>query len=602
MYYPIFEEVNKVHSMQMAFGGFNRKLSASESEFGEMINGTSDYYPILSPRKKRAIVKRLVNPTGMTYKDSLVWIDEGKLYIDGEEKSIGEGVTLSPSTKTIVKTGAYLVIFPDKIWYNTSDDTYGYIDNLYNNGTTENDITTYGAVSFELADSQGRVITARDDEYYKTNKPVEGDYKYSSLNGKTVLSQWATSSNMWVTVTTTYLQIKATGIGKGFEAGDGIKITVDTTYADWSDASNIFVNDEGDGKLSVNTWISDKTDDSITITGILGQNRSFGNIPIFVERKMPDVAYVVECNNRLWGCSEDGHEIYCSKLGDFKNWKCYQGVSTDSWASTVGSDGLFTGAVAYNGNPVFFKENFLIRVTISSVGAHAVNEYACKGVQLGSSKSLQIINSVLYYKAPSGVYAYEGAVPYSISDALGDYTYYDAVAGAFRDKYYISMKEAGTGVPMLLVYDTQKGLWHMEDYTDVIAFASSADELYFIDRLTKVVMSVNGTKPYEDSEDEDVIGWGVVTGKIGYESVGNKYCGRINIRLSMEYEATLNLSIEYDSSGTWEHKICMRKLGTRSFSIPIIPRRCDHFRIKLEGIGTCKILSISKTIEEGSDI
>ena len=36
------------------------------------------------------------------------------------------------------------------------------------------------------------------------------------------------------------------------------------------------------------------------------------------------------------------NEIYASKLGDFRNWRCFEGLSTDSYAAARGSDGAFT--------------------------------------------------------------------------------------------------------------------------------------------------------------------------------------------------------------------------------------------------------------------
>ena len=40
----------------------------------------------------------------------------------------------------------------------------------------------------------------------------------------------------------------------------------------------------------------------------------------------------------------------------------------------------------------------------------------------------------------------------------------------------------------------------------------------------------------------------------------------------------------------------------KSFSVPIRPRRCDHFRIRIVGKGPGKIYSITKTLEIGSDM
>jgi hypothetical protein len=69
----------------------------------------------------------------------------------------------------------------------------------------------------------------------------------------------------------------------------------------------------------------------------------------------------------------------------------------------------------------------------------------------------------------------------------------------------------------------------------------------------------------------------------------------------MEVGTDVGFFLEYDSSGVWEHKFSITGSGTKTFSIPIIPRRCDHFRYRIVGKGDCKIHSVTKTIEEGSE-
>ena len=192
---------------------------------------------------------------------------------------------------------------------------------------------------------------------------------------------------------TTYLQISAAGIGKGFEKGDGVKITVDSIEG----LSNVFVNTEEDGKMSTNTYIVDKTDDTITIIGIIDKAINVSNNELTIERKVPDMAFITECNNRLWGCSKDGHEIYCCKLGDPKNWNCFMGLSTDSYAASCGTDGQWTGAITHLGYPLFFKENCMHKVYGSYPANYQIQTTACRGVQKGCERSLAIVNEVLYY-------------------------------------------------------------------------------------------------------------------------------------------------------------------------------------------------------------
>lgn len=593
MQFPIFQEVARYREMTTAFGGYNHQLSCGEGQFFDMKNMTSEYFPILSPRKKRGIVKSLVNPQGILDKEELLWIDNKKLYINGEEKPLKDVQLSDKSPKTLAKMGAFVIIMPDRIWYNVDKEECGYMEHT-------NTLASGTEIKFTLCESNGKAITWHDASYYELTDPKDGDYMMTSVNGKASLKVYSATTKIWVTVATTYVQITANGIGDGFEKGDGVKLTIDSGV----DAlSNIFVNEEEDNKVSTNTAIIDKTSDCITIVGILNQNLTLTDKEMTVARKVPDMAYITECNNRLWGCSKDGHEIYCCKLGDVKNWNCFAGISTDSWAATIGSDGKFTGAITYLGYPMFFKEDSLIKISVSAMGGHQIKETKCRGVQKGSHNSLSILNETLYYKATACVCGYNGSLPYSISDAMGDVKYYDAVAGSVGDRYYISMRDA-KGKYNLFVFDAKNGIWCKEDNANVLCFCKHLDDLYYIDAQDKKMKSVGGTLLYDVPEKptEENFDWYVESGTIGYSSPDNKYVARINLRITLEFGTNVDFYLQYDSSGEWEHKFNMSGKGTRTFSVPIIPKRCDHFKYKLTGKGGCKIHSITKTTEEGSDI
>ena len=594
MLFPTLQEVSRYREMTTSFGGYNHQLSCQDGQFYDMKNMTSQYYPILSPRQSRGIVKQLVNPQGILDKEDLMWIDEQKLYVNGEEKTL-EGIELSSeSPKTLAKMGAYVIIMPDKVWYNEDKGECGYMEH-------KTIIEDGHKIKFTPCSANGTAIEYQNAAYYETTPAKDGDYMLSTNNGKPSLKVYSATTKTWLTVATTYIQITATGIGEGFEKGDGVKIT-SSSYLDG--LQNVFVNKEENGDVSTNTVIVDKTDDSIVITGIMGERQSApATFSLTIERKVPEMSFITECNNRLWGCSKDGHEIYCCKLGDVKNWNCFAGISTDSWAATIGSDGKFTGATTYLGYPIFFKEDSLIKVAVSANGGHQIKETKCRGVQKGSERSLAILNETLYYKSTMGVCAYNGSLPVGISDAMGEVRYSDAVAGTIGNRYYISMKDI-KGKSHLFVYDTKSGIWSKEDNVDVLYFCTHSDDLYYIDIADKKMKSINGTLLYDVPEKaiEGKIDWFVESGTIGYSSPDNKYVARINLRITLEVGTNVDFYLQYDSSGVWEHKFNMSGKGTKTFTVPIIPKRCDHFKYKLTGKGECKIHSIAKTLEEGSDI
>lgn len=601
MQFPKLQEVARYREMTTVFGGYNHRISCDEGQFFDMKNMTSKYFPALSPRQNRGIVKTFTNPQGILDKEDLWWVDDKVLYKNGEKISL-YGVTLTDDApKTIAKMGGYIVIMPDKVWVNTSKET-----TYPECGYMENKVVKKG-ITFSICEASGKVIEWHDAEYYKTNEAKDGDYQMSvNSNGQPSLKVYSATTGIWMTVSSTYVQIRAEGIGKGFEKEDGIKIS---GYIGDRNASldNIFVNDDGYGLKSTNTYIIDRTDNAITIPGIykctdVSGSDNFPELELTVERKVPDMSFITECNNRLWGCSKDGHEIYCCKLGDVKNWNCFRGTATDSWAATIGSDGKFTGAITYLGYPMFFKEDSLIKISVSATGGHATKETRCRGVQNGSEKSLSVLNEILYYKSTMGVCGYEGSLPYSLSDDMGDVNYYDAVGGSIGDKYYVSMRD-NKGEYSMFAYDVKNGIWCKEDNTRALAFCRHKDDLYYIDGKDNTLKSVGGTLTYDVPEKatEGKVDWFVESGPIGYSSPDNKYVGRMNLRITLEFGTDVDFFLQYDSCGEWEHKFNMCGTGTRTFSIPIVPKRCDHFKYRITGKGGCKIHSVTKHIEEGSE-
>jgi hypothetical protein len=319
---------------------------------------------------------------------------------------------------------------------------------------------------------------------------------------------------------------------------------------------------------------------------------------------MPNMDFIIESENRLWGCRYGTdisgnvvNEIYASKLGDFKNWNCFMGLSTDSYAATVGTDGKFTGAITHLGFPLFFKEGFVHKIYGNYPANYQIQTTACRGVQKGCSKSLAIVNEILYYKSRSAVCAYDGSLPVEMSSALGDVVYSNAVAGTIGNKYYISMMDA-SGKYHLFVYDSARGMWHREDNTQAVAFCNCRGELYYIDKADGKIKTILGS----GDAAEEKIKWRAESGIIGTSSPDKKYISRLDIRLSIEVGTTIDIYIQYDSCGEWEHIHQMLGANLRSFSIPIRPQRCDHLQLRIDGEGSAKIFSITKSIEQGSEV
>lgn len=595
MRYPRLRALESSRQMVDVFKGYNHNLRIGESEFFDMKNMTSDHYPVLSPRGKRGVYASPTSPNGLITKDALCYVDGSKFVINEYEVEMG----LNDEPKQLISMGAYVIIMPDKKWINTkcwikedqfdTENGCGNIDAHFDNEESKSN------VEFSLCTIDG---ADRAVKYAQANEPKKEDYPdlenldlwVDQSSTPHTLKQYSEYSAAWVQIATTYIKISSTGIGKAFNLYDGVTI------------SGIVADELQDLNASHAIWA--KGDDYIVVVGMLDTvtTQTAEEGVISVDRKMPIMDFVIESGNRLYGCrygpAANGtvvNEIYASKLGDFKNWNCFMQISTDSWVGGVGTDGQFTGAITHMGYPLFFKENCVHKVYGNYPANFQIQTTACRGVQKDCQKSLAIVNETLFYKARNAVCAYDGSLPTEVSYALGNEAYSEAVGGSHGNKYYISMKDA-TGEFNLFVYDTAKGMWHKEDDLQVDCFCSCRGELYAISGGKIITMLGSGT------EDIEPVEWMMQTGEIGISTPDAKYISRLTLRMAMDVGAEVSIYAQYDFSDEWECQCVLTSTNLRSFSIPIRPKRCDHMKLRIDGVGNAKVYSITKTIEQGSEL
>lgn len=598
MKYPTIRELQTTRDWVNVFGGYNHNLRISDSEFYEMKNMTGDDYPTLSPRRKRGIY---LSPNDITKdsfdsiiaKENLCWVEKTAengttFYVNGYENNFKLDDTDDP--KTLISMGAHVIVLPDKKYINTENMTMGDINAKFVSNTS---------VSYLMCQLDGNTGTPQNTPPELNDGQINGSLPVPLWIDTSVtpnlLKQYSKSKGEWSSIATTYTRIELKGAPTDID-----------NFADFSVGDGVAIRGSEIDALNGYFVIQSKGNNFITVMATIEEVTTQEN-PVTIRRDMPEMDYVVESNNRLWGCKYgviediDGvtqvvNTIYASKLGDFKNWNAYPGTAADSYFVGVGSDGKFTGAATHLGYPIFFKENCIHKIYGNYPSNYQVQTTTCRGVQDGCHKSIATVNEILYYKARSGVCAYDGSLPVEVSSALGDEQYSDAVAGSLGNKYYISMKDK-SNTPHLFVLDTKRNVWHKEDDIHITDFANCRGDLYFINNDTKQIMTVGGTGMIEPNPIE----WEVVTGTMGTDSPDKKYISKIDVRMLLEIGSRVSFYAEYNSSGEWKHLFNMDGVSLKSFSVPVRPERCDHMRLKIVGKGNAKIYSLSKQIEWGSN-
>lgn len=286
---------------QDEFAGLNHNLGAKDGELWDMRNLCSDYHPLLATRQRRMLYKTLQAPGGLFCWDKLCWVDGTTFYYDGAAKG-----TVTAGQKTFTALGVYIVIFPDKAYYNTAADEFGNLEATWT----------------------GASLTFTNGKLY------EEDAEANCIQAAGV--NWADY----------------------FKAGDAVTIAGCTKHPE-NNKTPVIREIDGD-KLYFYEYI-------FTLDGEDGVTPYTETGELSVSRTVPDLLFVCENENRLWGC--DKTTIYASKLGDIFNWNVYDGLATDSYSVDTGSAGSFTACISYLGYPIFFKEDHIYKV-YGSVAPH----------------------------------------------------------------------------------------------------------------------------------------------------------------------------------------------------------------------------------------
>lgn len=399
----------------------------------------------------------------------------------------------------------------------------------YNNGLIWVDGTDFyykGNLVGTVEDSEKQMVSMGA---YVLVWPDKRIYNTSTGEWKSIEKSWTQSAQATIGPTvsaSTFIKIKCSGIGSEFAQGDGVEISGCTN--------------SGMNKSAV---IQSRDTDYIVVIGDV-EKEFTQDSGLTIKRKAPDMDFMTELDNRVWGCSSKNHEVYACKLGDPCNWNCFEGISTDAYAATIGSDGDFTGAATHLGYVLFFKESMIHKVYGSKPSNIQINSYPARGVKKGCSRSLAIVNATLMYASCDGICGYDGGVPYLISQNI------------------------------------QNG------YT-------GANELYFLDADGQI-------RPICSDQKESKIQWMLESGDLLDGSLDKKRLHSLQFLLDLERGSYIEVYLKYDEEPLWTRLKTFTALTKQTFRISVRPRRCNHYRYKLVGVGPGKLYGFGKTYTVGS--
>ena len=531
-----------------AFGGVNETYGCSEAEWQQALNFSSRGYPAMLTRALRCRVRSLEKVNGMYHLNGLlICRGHGLEYAPDGSAGRAAAVTLenvlTDDRKALVGMGSRVLIWPDKLAFDTETGTLtalGVQWDIAGHTITVCPCDTEGVTYAPGSTGETEPGSPADGQLFLKGEAAE-PYGYGS-----VLEKWNAKAGKWVQILLNTVRITCPGLGALVKEGDTLTLTgmpqaVCSALA--ADLNGDFAVQALDGDSIVASLTpaqdSSRYYGSWTITaggttwrsldGKRTENTAV-NAPVRVERRVPDLDFVTENGNRVWGCSRKENSIYACALGDPTNWYSYRGIASDSYAVSVGSDGAFTGAASCMGYLLFFKENCIHKLYGSKPSDYQLSSVRCRGVAQNADHSLCVIAETLYYLSPDGVMAWDGSLPSKVSSALdtGGLTAAEwTAAGSLDMRYYLYLRQSGSSTGRLLVYDTEKGLWHTESAAGY-EMAATGQQLYLWDGN-----ALWAADPARETagEKESSLQFEAVTGDIGLTVPDDKYISRVTVRL-----------------------------------------------------------------------
>lgn len=323
--------------------------------------------------------------------------------------------------------------------------------------------------------------------------------------------------------------------------------------------------------------------------------------------------YIVSEGNRLFACSNYWHEIHASKLGDPSMWKEFKGISTDSYAATVGSPGKFTGAAVFNNTPIFFKENCIHRVTGNTPASFNISYDYYDGIKEGCSKSIVRVGNYLIYYSKGGFVYYTGNQPEKIDRQLGDKRFKTVLAGEKEGHYITSVIDQESNKSYLLDYDLDLNQWYKQEENNprTIKMLNVSNDLYTFhkescsDNMQHTFIYCIGRNLNEAKTEtsEDDFSWYAESGWLIKESINKKYISKLLFKMHLDPLAYIRIYFKYDYNNEWELVKSYSNTDDypETLSLPLIPQRCESLQYKIEGKGKVLIYSINYDISEGSE-
>lgn len=329
-----------------------------------------------------------------------------------------------------------------------------------------------------------------------------------------------------------------------------------------------------------------------------------GTFTVRIRRVMPDLEGICALGNRLYGFA--GRTVYACEEGNPWNWYATRGLAEEQMPFSLTTDGeeSFTACTVWQGTPLFFKENGIARLSgrtgtvgkLIQANVAMLTEQSAPGVPRYYADGVCELDGVLYYSSGDRLYRYSGGLSTPVSQALPDGSTIRAV-GTDGHVLYVAVREAD-GIDWLYLYHSEHGWYRLEqgNYTDIlkrpVEVISGRGKVCLLQREDGAVFMARsfGASPGAGmSQSADDLSGSDAEVEFGDDISLLPDGGRllmVYVRANGQSGSQMQVSVQYDG-GDWQTLATLDGQGREYlYRVPVPPRPCRWFRLKLSFSGT----------------
>ncbi len=565
------------------FGGLNTTNNYYEGEIKECSGISHRNFPFLTQPFSLVNDGFYKSPQGIAFSEKECIADGGVFYYGGEK--VGN---VAPGDKEIVVMGNMILIFPDKLCYNTETKVFESLEAEY---IFEDTTVSFSTNSISVPKEKWITEICEEElEFYEDEKLSV--YSSAEISGADIVLGKYENVFASEILPGTIIRDRCTNLQYrkilSSVKGEDEKYTVRTQlYTVRNEHKNAFLSiRKGDG-IEISGCENEANNKILVVKDVEEAKLVFENealseatetVKITIKRKIPDFSCVCVHNNRLWGC--EGNTIYGSKLGDPYNFFVYKMLSTDSYSVSANSREAFNACVSYGNYCIFFKSDSVFKLYGDKPSNFQLVESIGRGIEAHGKNSIVNIGSEIFYSGIGGVYSFYGGLPNLISGKIENVKMENSCGGTDGKMYYLACDTPDGR--KLFVYDIKKSLWSVYGNTKIKRFSYHNGILYAIDE--------NGLYHFSD---EEALGdeWFVIFHPFreGYH-LKKKYT-KMWVAAELFENAWIKAEIKRDN-GAWEQIMLRYGKNKEHITIPIGVGKCHEITLRISGRGKSNILSI----------